>query len=84
MFVSEVDVVRGFIAPFHMADLTVGRRLWSDRIFLTGGCKDLFNVGNVQASMAGGVHNSGSSSVPMTTGRTWFLRVELDLKRKNA
>ncbi|MBX2979824.1 MAG: TonB-dependent receptor [Flavobacteriales bacterium] len=84
MYVSEVDVVRGFIAPFHMADLTVGRRLWSDRLFLTGGCKDLFNVGNVQASMAGGVHNSGSNSVPMTTGRTWFLRVELDLKRKNA
>jgi outer membrane receptor for ferrienterochelin and colicins len=84
LYVSEVEVARGFIAPFHMADLTVGRRLWGDRLLLSGGCKDLFDVGNVQASMTSGVHNSNSGSVPMTTGRTWFLRMEMDLKRKNS
>lgn len=81
VFLSETEVTRGFIAPMHLADLTVGRRLWNDRLMLSGGCKDLFDLRNVQASIAGGVHSSGASSIPMTTGRTFFLRVELDLKK---
>jgi hypothetical protein len=36
----------------------------------------------LNASLAGGVHNAGGNSVPMTTGRTAFLRVEFDLIRK--
>jgi outer membrane receptor for ferrienterochelin and colicins len=82
VYISDIEVVRSFMAPFHMADLTVGRRMWGDRILLSAGCKDLFDVQNVQASLAGGVHSSGGTSVPMTTGRTWFLRFEMDLKKK--
>lgn len=78
---SDVEITRGFIAPFHMADATVGRRFLGDRVLLSAGCKDLFNVQNVQASIAGGVHSSGANAVPMTTGRTYFLRIELDLKK---
>lgn len=81
VYLSEVEITRGVIAPFHMADATVGRRMWGDRLLLSAGCKDVFDVQNVQASIAGGVHSSGANSVPMTTGRTWFLRLELDLKK---
>jgi len=49
---------------------------------LTAGCKDLFDVRNLQATSATGVHDAGGTSVPMTTGRTWFVRVELELKGK--
>jgi outer membrane receptor for ferrienterochelin and colicins len=81
VYLSETEITRGFIAPMHLADLTVGRRLWNDRLMVSGGCKDLFDLRNVEASIAGGVHSSGASSVPMTTGRTWFLRLDMDLKR---
>lgn len=81
VFLSETEVTRGFIAPMHLADLTVGRRLWNDRLMISGGCKDLFDLRNVEASIAGGVHSSGASSIPMTTGRTFFLRLEVDLKK---
>lgn len=81
-FVSETETTRGFIAPMHLADLQVSRRVWNDRLTIAGGCKDLFDIRNVQASIAGGVHSSGASSVPMTTGRTWFLRLEMDLKKR--
>ena len=79
---SDVEVVRGFIAPFHRADLTIGKRLWDGRLGLSAGCRDLLNVVNVEASIAGGVHSTGASSVPMTTGRTWFVRIDLDLKAR--
>lgn len=80
VYLSETEVTRGFISPMHLADLTVGRRLWKERLLVSGGCKDLFDLRNVEASIAGGVHSSGAGSVPMTTGRTWFLRLEMDLK----
>jgi len=82
VYISDIEVVRSFIAPFHMADVTVGRRVLGDRLLVSAGCKDLFNVQNVQASVAGGIHSNGGTSVPMTTGRTYFLRLELDLKKK--
>lgn len=78
---SDTEVGRGFIAPFHMADASLTKKVWRGRLALTGGCKDLFNVRNVQASVSGGAHTGGGSSVPMTTGRTAFLRLELDLKQ---
>jgi outer membrane receptor for ferrienterochelin and colicins len=79
--VSDVELERGFIAPFQLADASVTKRIWKERLGLTIGCKDLFNVGNVNASVAGGAHSNGATSVPMTTGRTAFFRVELDLKK---
>lgn len=75
----EGTLIRGHIAPFTLLDANVGRALWSGRMRLAVGCKDILDVRNVQAAMAGGVHSTGASSVPMTTGRTWFLRLDLDL-----
>ncbi len=82
VYLSGTEVTRGSIAPFQMADATVGKRIWGKRMLLSGGCKDLFDVQNVEAAIAGGVHSGGGSSVPMTTGRTWFLRLQLDLVKK--
>jgi outer membrane receptor for ferrienterochelin and colicins len=78
---SETEVYRSTIAGFHLADATVTRKILKQRAALSGGCKDIFNVRNVQAALAGGVHSGGGSAIPMTTGRTWFMRLELDLKK---
>ncbi|HQW05984.1 MAG: TonB-dependent receptor [Flavobacteriales bacterium] len=78
---DEVDVQRSFIAPYAMADASLTKHLWKDRLSLTAGCKDLFNVRNVNASLASGVHSGGANTVPMTTGRTAFVRLELELQR---
>lgn len=79
--VSDTELGRSFIEPFSMADASLTKRIWNDRLALTAGCKDLFNVRNVNASLSGGAHAAGSSTIPMTTGRTAFVRIELDLKR---
>lgn len=85
IYVSENEVARGAIAAYQMADASITKRLWNKRLALTLGCKDLFDVQNVNASVPGstaGVHSDGSSSVPMTTGRTFFARIELELKKQ--
>ena len=76
------SVQRGRIAAFHLADATVTKQLWSKRLALSAGCKDLFDVRNLNATLSSGVHDAGTGTVPMTTGRTFFLRLELELKRK--
>lgn len=80
--VGDVDVVRTFIAPYNLMDATISKTLLAQRLTLSAGCKDLFDVQNVQASMSQGAHSGGGASVPMTTGRTYFLRLELELKQK--
>lgn len=75
-------VRRGLVASFHLADATISKKLWSERLALSMGCKDLFDVRNLNATLSSGVHDAGTGTVPMTTGRTFFLRMELELKRK--
>jgi outer membrane receptor for ferrienterochelin and colicins len=72
---------RSFVAAYHMADASLTKRVWAGRVALTAGCKNLFNVKNLNASVAGGAHSGGGSAVPMSTGRLAFVRIELDLKR---
>lgn len=76
-------VRRGMVASFHLADATISKQLFSKRLALSLGCKDLFDVRNLNATLSSGVHDAGTGSVPMTTGRTYFLRAELEIKRKS-
>jgi len=82
MLTDDAAVERSFIEAYNMADLTVSKRLWGGRTTIGGGCKNLFDVRNVQANMSGGAHSGGGVSVPMATGRIYFMRVEVDLKAK--
>jgi len=45
------------------------------------GCKNLFDVQNLNATSSGvgGVHGNGGSSVPMMNGRLFFMRLNLEL-----
>lgn len=78
---SNTEVERGYIEGMILADLSVARSIWQQRLRVSLGCKDLFDVQNVSASIAGGVHGSTGTSVPMTTGRTAFVRLDLSLAR---
>lgn len=82
-YVQQEDgsVDQTFIGAFHMADATLTKRVWNGRLAVSAGAKNLFNVMNIAATMNGGAHSGGATSVPMATGRVAFARLELDLKR---
>ena len=78
---ADGKVGQTWIDAFHMADASLTKRLWRGRAAMTAGCKNLFDVQAIAATMAGGAHGGGGASVPMATGRLAFLRIEMDLKR---
>lgn len=81
---SDGSIGQGRIASFVMADASVTKRVWQRRVAISLGCKNLGNVTNLDASISNGGAHSGAStgSVPMAMGRTFFLRLILDLKSK--
>lgn len=78
--VGDGELGRSFVSAFHMADASLTKKIWNGRISITGGCKNIFDVRNLSGSVSGGAHSGGSMSIPMSTGRLAFARIELDLK----
>ncbi|MBK7870613.1 MAG: TonB-dependent receptor [Saprospiraceae bacterium] len=61
---------------FVLADLTLIKSFWKNRIQLTGGVKNLFDIRNVNTlGIQGGAHNGNSNSTPVATGRNYFARL---------
>ena len=84
VYLSATEVGRSTIDPFVMADVSVNKRIWNDRITIGGGCKNIANVTNLASTTGGeGVHDGAGGSVPMATGRTWFLRLDLEISKKS-
>jgi len=75
---------RGHIASYLMADASVSKQMCGRRLTVQLGCKNLGNITNLDATIGNGGAHSGPSagSVPLSTGRTFFLRLALDLKGK--
>lgn len=74
------NVSQTFMDAYHTADLTITKLFWKKRINLGIGSKNLFNVKNVNSVAAGGgVHSSGSGSVPVAMGRTYFASLAFNI-----
>ncbi|MEZ4806758.1 MAG: TonB-dependent receptor [Flavobacteriales bacterium] len=77
-------VGRSTLQAFHMADASVTKTFRNGRIGITAGSKNLFDVQNLTAAAGStvGVHSGNGTSVPMMTGRVWFLRLNMEIKGK--
>lgn len=83
VYTSSNEVGRSTLDPYVMADANVSKALWKKRLRIGMGCKNITNVTNIGSSVvAGGVHSGGGGQVPMAIGRTWFLRLDIDLKKQ--
>lgn len=75
---SQSNVFLLPINPYTLADFTVSKKFLKDKIALTMGCKNLFDIKNVNFSGGGsggggGAHQSSSSSISVGTGRIYFI-----------
>ncbi len=66
-----------FIQAYHTADVSLGKSWWKDRTRLSIGCKNLFDVQSVNSTLAGEAHSMGATSVPVATGRLYFIKLEV-------
>lgn len=83
LYMADGTVGRGRMQAFQVADASVTKRIFADRFGLTIGCKNIFDVQNLTTTaVSSGVHSGGGTSVPMMTGRLWFVRLAIQLKGK--
>lgn len=73
---GQTVVAQAIQDGFVLADFTLTKSFWKNRIQLTGGVKNLFDVRNVNTfGNQGGVHSGEGSASPIATGRNYFARL---------
>ncbi len=75
---STNDAEYGSRAPFHTLNFSLSHNFWKDRIQLTAGGKNLFNVTNVATTGAVPFgHSTDPTHVMVAWGRTAFISLNL-------
>ncbi len=77
VFVAQEDgtVALRWIGGFPWVDVTIGRAFWNERLHLLLGMRNLLNITQVQANLAGGVHAGSGGAAPVGMGRLGFFRL---------
>jgi len=74
VIVEDQSLIWGEVDPFNTMDITATKGFWSNRIRLSTGVKNLFNVTTIPATGAGGGHGSGGDGMNIAWGRSFFLK----------
>ncbi len=65
---------------FTLADLTLTKAFWKNRLQLTSGIRNLLDIRNVNTvGNQGSTHSGDGSSSPVATGRNYFARLRWQL-----
>lgn len=69
------------IDSYHLLDISLAKSFFDNQLNITIGAKNLIDVTNVLNSGAsgGGAHNSGTGSMPVAWGRTFFTSLKFNL-----
>ena len=73
------EVVQTKIEDYSMLDFTVNRPMHKKKLNLTVGCKNIFNVRNINSTGSLTFHSTGSSSMPVSVGRSLFCQLNFTL-----
>ncbi len=80
VYLAEDDILQEeYIASYHTLDLTTSTTLFKDRLTVSLGGKNLFNVTNVNAFTQGDPHAGSSDSVPLNWGATFFAKMSFNV-----
>lgn len=69
------------IEDYHTADISLTKHFYKKRFNLTLGSKNLFDVVNVAGVSSGGAHSSAGNTVAVGTGRTYFIKLDINLTK---
>jgi outer membrane receptor for ferrienterochelin and colicins len=78
------DYQQGFINGFTLWDITLNKPFFSKKLNVTTGIKNILNVLNVGANMAGGVHAAQSNAANIAFGRTVFVSLQYNFNWKKS
>jgi outer membrane receptor for ferrienterochelin and colicins len=68
------------IAPYYLADLSLNKTFFNDKLDIQLGCKNVMDVKQIQSSAtSGAVHGVGSGNMNISAGRNFFVQCRLTL-----
>ena len=68
------------IAPYYLADLSLNKTFFNDKLDIQLGCKNVMDVKQIQSSATtGAVHGGGSGNMNISAGRNFFVQCRLTL-----
>lgn len=73
------EIFETYIQSYQIADISIGKHLWKEKITFIIGSKNMFNVKNVNAVATGGAHSNSGGSNLVATGRTYFAKLTVKL-----
>lgn len=76
------NVLQSTVQSYQMADISVSKSFWENRLKITAGSKNLFDVTNITGNISADPHSSGATSAPLSMGRTYFLAASVNLNYK--
>jgi outer membrane receptor for ferrienterochelin and colicins len=79
---TEDNMVTTTFEAYTMADFTLQKGFFKNKLRWTVGVKNIFDRTSLAASntvTGGGAHPNGGSSIPLSYGRTYFTRLQLSL-----
>lgn len=69
------QVVNTYTQAYSMLDITLNKAFMHNKLHLTMGAKNLFNVSTIRAvNVSSSFHNAGSNSMPVSIGRSVFIQ----------
>jgi outer membrane receptor for ferrienterochelin and colicins len=77
------EVQQTSLSDYHTMDATVSKLFFKERIGISVGCKNIFDVKNISSTLvSGGAHSSSATSVPLSTGRNYFIKLTFSLTKE--
>lgn len=79
------NLIEGKVDDYHNLDLSIMKSFLKDRLSFTLGGRNLFDVTNITTtgSSGDGVHSSAGSSIPVSWGRTFFLKINYSISKND-
>lgn len=75
------QITLGSINAFTLLDVSYNKAFLNNKLAITFGFKNLLDVGNVQANLNTGVHQSNSLTTPIGMGRSAFIALKYTLAK---
>lgn len=79
--VSNGEIVQQVTEDYHTMDLTLSKLFWKDRINLSLGAKNIFDITQINTTNATGGTHSGGANQLVAWGRTYFIGLKFKIDK---
>ncbi len=79
---SNNEIQKATMEDYHLADCSVSKTLFKNRIRISTGVKNIMDVTNVNGLSTGDAHTSSENQVTVGMGRTYFIKLDFNFTSK--